>query len=655
MDEQLVLTAQTLKLNPDLRRADVEGDVFVIKNVPARKYLTLSVEQWNLLRNFANPATVPDVLRAVILNRTCVPLREYYELVLKAHRTGILHMAQQTEPEVRASRWFLSVNAWICIFLTVVAAGVAGFALATHPFPLPGDWLNPALLNLSIGWGLLSLGLSLGQLLAASVLHSGGGEVYQPRFHLLRPIPYFGVRLDDACMTSRATQVGVSCARLLAVFATAAVLWMRRPEWGTLHVAVIVWMLRPFGNGCVPLMISTLCRGAVLDTQKNFLFSLNKRWRVRVKSSLSRLSLLYVTARVAWGVAWIALLVFMLLRAFDEDVAELFGSIGYWEQVALVFCVMAGAAIVAYFALPATRVIWVTLVERCRRLARSYRRWRVNVEETARPEQISRLLSESLLFRRVPPGERTVLMQMGMVKTYKGYQVIQRFSDHPNEVAVILSGRVLVYRRTNTGRAERAITLVEGDVYGLHAMLDPGRQQVQIKTLTPVVALVLPLSEFETRVLRPLTAPVVHDLLHKVPFLRGVSFCSTWHPQAMARFASLASIVSYNEGEVIVAEKQESHQFYVVYEGLVHVKRRNRVRGRLRPGAFFGEISILQNSAAVSDVVAREPSRCLTISRADFLRFVTHNPVVSLQLEEISSRRLGRPIFPLSGTSFDVR
>ena len=67
MDEQLVLTAQTLKLNPDLQRADTVGDVFVVKNVPARRYLTVSTEQWNLLRNFANPATVPDVLRAVIL------------------------------------------------------------------------------------------------------------------------------------------------------------------------------------------------------------------------------------------------------------------------------------------------------------------------------------------------------------------------------------------------------------------------------------------------------------------------------------------------------------------------------------------------------------------------------------------------------------
>jgi CRP-like cAMP-binding protein len=233
--------------------------------------------------------------------------------------------------------------------------------------------------------------------------------------------------------------------------------------------------------------------------------------------------------------------------------------------------------------------------------------------------------------------------------------MIQRFPDKNTDVGVILSGRMMVYRRTRAGRAEKALILSEGDVFGAHALLDPDRQQVQIRTLSPVVAMMIPMAEFERRVLRPFGTPLAADLLHKVPFLRSVSFCGSWHPQAMARFAQLATIVSYNEGDVIVTDRQESQQFYVVYEGQVHVKKGKRTRAKLKPGAFFGEVSILQNSAAVSDVVAKEASRCLAISKADFLRFVTHNPLVSLQLEEISSRRLGRPIFPLSGVSFEGR
>ncbi len=104
-----------------------------------------------------------------------------------------------------------------------------------------------------------------------------------------------------------------------------------------------------------------------------------------------------------------------------------------------------------------------------------------------------------------------------------------------------------------------------------------------------------------------------------------------------------------------MAERQDSQQFYVVYEGRVVVKRNNKVKARLKPGAFFGEVSLLQNSAAVSDVVARDATRCFTIAKSDFLRFVTHNPLVGLQLEKISSDRLGRAIFPLTTQSFDIR
>ena len=47
--------------------------------------------------------------------------------------------------------------------------------------------------------------------------------------------------------------------------------------------------------------------------------------------------------------------------------------------------------------------------------------------------------------------------------------------------------------------------------------------------------------------------------------------------------------------------------------------------------------------------------RCLQIGKAEFLRFVAHNHHVALQLERVSSERLGRPIFPMFRHSFEER
>jgi len=137
MDEQLVLTAQTLRLNPHVLRAGTVGTAFVVKNAANRKYLTVTAEQWNLLRNFVNPATVPDVLRAVILNRTCLPLREYYELVLKALRAGVLLVDRQPEGENQglARRWLLALGPRLPLILTWVSV-IAALVFDDPAFPV---------------------------------------------------------------------------------------------------------------------------------------------------------------------------------------------------------------------------------------------------------------------------------------------------------------------------------------------------------------------------------------------------------------------------------------------------------------------------------------------------------------------------------------
>jgi hypothetical protein len=56
----------------------------------------------------------------------------------------------------------------------------------------------------------------------------------------------------------------------------------------------------------------------------------------------------------------------------------------------------------------------------------------------------------------------------------------------------------------------------------------------------------------------------------------------------------------------------------------------------------------MQNSCPNASVIANNGTRCLRIPRTELLRFVTHNYTVALEIERMSSERLGRPLFPLS-------
>lgn len=72
----------------------------------------------------------------------------------------------------------------------------------------------------------------------------------------------------------------------------------------------------------------------------------------------------------------------------------------------------------------------------------------------------------------------------------------------------------------------------------------------------------------------------------------------------------------------------------------------------IHAGEFFGEIGLMQNSSPNATVTANEGTRCLRIPRIELLRFVTHNYAVALEIERVSSKRLGRPLFPLRSGDF---
>jgi hypothetical protein len=184
--------------------------------------------------------------------------------------------------------------------------------------------------------------------------------------------------------------------------------------------------------------------------------------------------------------------------------------------------------------------------------------------------------------------------------------------------------------------------------------VDGRSQQLEVRSKTPFFAFVLPAADFERLVVNKLGAEMVYNLTHKLPFLRRLSLCAHWGPQAIARFAQLSQILKYQKCDVILQENDDVQAFYIIYDGSVRAMHGSKRIGKIRRGGFFGEISLLQNGAATASLVAPEETTCFALSKADFLRFVRHNYYVALTLERISSKRLGHPIFPLNPHSIDA-
>lgn len=117
------------------------------------------------------------------------------------------------------------------------------------------------------------------------------------------------------------------------------------------------------------------------------------------------------------------------------------------------------------------------------------------------------------------------------------------------------------------------------------------------------------------------------DSLAQVPLFAGLS------PRHLKRIGDLTEEVRFMEGASVVRQGDAGDTFFVILEGEAKVAGPSgRVVNRLRPGEFFGEISLLDGGPRTASVVAETPLTMLALSRASLLRLVQREPAVGVRL-----------------------
>jgi CRP-like cAMP-binding protein len=78
----------------------------------------------------------------------------------------------------------------------------------------------------------------------------------------------------------------------------------------------------------------------------------------------------------------------------------------------------------------------------------------------------------------------------------------------------------------------------------------------------------------------------------------------------------------------------------VITDGETKVVINGRTRRRLGPGAFFGEMALLDNGPRSAGVVAESEVSTLSLSAWDFKEVVSNHPTIALKVLEEMSKRL---------------
>jgi len=647
MDINLILSAQTLGLAPQLQQSELINGLYVLKNVPLKTYLRVTPEQLVILHMFERPQTVPVVLGTAIRERQCLPLGEFYELVLKALRANILQEPGAQPEPVRAFEWPWAVRPKVLARALVVLFCVgAAMSLGFRP-SLPTsviDWVAGILL--------LSASLSFGSFLKACLISGAGGEVYRPRWRWLALPPHFAADTQDAIMLAPSERMTIGIA-VPAVLATAAgIASWHRPGMAFLSLIGLIVSLRPIFGGRFVGLIHVGEKRSLSDAEHAHLFPPNSSTDARIRMLRRGLGQPTTWVRMAYGVFWTLAALYCGARLGEMPP----WTLEFWRRNGLRVAVAIFGSLVALGAGYLAWEIYHVLKERARARRNTLRLWlrrwfgakRTPLDEAGRVK----LLASSPVLSSLPPPERQELARLMKVRRYGFWTSLSEHGGNPTLVSLIVSGKVSVRRVMPSGRTAQVQVLSEGDIMGLHDLADPKYPGYTFRSRTPVTLLTIDREMAERIIVRNVPQTTLTDMALKAPFLRRIPLCQNWHRQAIDRFARLSSITAYEEGDSILSEGQTVEVFLVIFQGDARVSRGSQLLATIRAGEFFGEIGLMQNSAPSASVSALHDTRCLSIPRMELLRFVTHNYTVALELERVSSKRLGRPIFPLRQGDF---
>ena len=122
--------------------------------------------------------------------------------------------------------------------------------------------------------------------------------------------------------------------------------------------------------------------------------------------------------------------------------------------------------------------------------------------------------------------------------------------------------------------------------------------------------------------------------------LRRLELLARVDDAAVERLAAECEQVRFEAGDWIIRQGTRSGGLYILIDGEAAAVVDGSDRGRLGPGAFFGEISVLLDEPATAGVAARTNLVCLLVPAGAVERLLAENGGLTLAMLRTEARRL---------------
>jgi CRP/FNR family cyclic AMP-dependent transcriptional regulator len=123
------------------------------------------------------------------------------------------------------------------------------------------------------------------------------------------------------------------------------------------------------------------------------------------------------------------------------------------------------------------------------------------------------------------------------------------------------------------------------------------------------------------------------ELLRQVPLFAGCS------KRELSEIATLADELALPEGASLIREGKLGHEFFLLLEGEVEVRRKGRKVASLANGTFFGEMALVSARPRNATVTASSPVRVLVVHEQAFRRLLRDSPGIQLKVMQTLADR----------------
>lgn len=220
--------------------------------------------------------------------------------------------------------------------------------------------------------------------------------------------------------------------------------------------------------------------------------------------------------------------------------------------------------------------------------------------------------------------------------------VIVREGEPADAFYVLVSGRARVVKATDSGEEIALSSLRPGDSFGEMGLLEQTARRATVRASSDVEVLRLDRSAFEALLA---AQPDLRRILELQAANRQLyNFFRHYTPFRTLPVAALEAILAELEpltvarGELVIRQGDPAGAMYVVQEGRLRIfteaEGTRRYVAYLRPGDFFGEMSLFKGEVRSASVEAVSACRLLRLTRETFAKLLQKYPEFKQRLEE---------------------